>query len=71
MLTSHQSTLARVALAMGLTPAQAVALPAVVERSAGLVGMSKEAMASEILANQALRRYLADACRKVEAFLVD
>lgn len=61
------SDLAILASKMMLTPDQAVALPAVVERAASDMGMTSRAMMDQCFRNAELREYLATVCRKVAA----
>lgn len=56
------NTLAALAALMGLTPAQAVALPVTVTVSARKVGMTEAAMIAELAVNAPLRKYLAEVC---------
>lgn len=62
---TRTSALADLALAMGIVPAHAIALPTVVEVSARKVGMTQEAMIAEALRNAPLRVYLAEVCATV------
>jgi hypothetical protein len=50
---------------MGLEPAYAVALPAVVENAVSKIGMNKEAFIRTCLVNTALQEYLAEVCKTV------
>lgn len=48
---------------MGLEPADAIALPTVIEVAARKVGMADDAMIAEAISNAPLRDYLAGICR--------
>jgi hypothetical protein len=60
---TRTTTLAALAYDMGLAPADAVALPAVIEVSARKAGMFEAAFLAEVKANAPLRSYLASVCR--------
>lgn len=62
---NRTSALADLALAMGLSPLQAVALPTVIDMSASKVGMLPGAMIAEAARNAPLRAYLAQVCETV------
>jgi hypothetical protein len=55
--------LVSLALLMKLSPAQTVALPTVIEVSAGKAGMSQEAFIEACADNAPLREYLAGICQ--------
>lgn len=52
------------ALKMGISPVDAVALPTVITVAAGKVRMSETAFIAEALVNVPLRDYLAEICNK-------
>lgn len=56
-------TLAALAELMGLTPADAIALPTVITVAAGKVRMSEPAFIAEAIENAPLRAYIADICK--------
>lgn len=58
-------SLENLALMMKLTPSQAVALPAVIDRSANSVGLNRRQMISQCYANADLCSYLASVCVQV------
>jgi hypothetical protein len=60
---TRTATLAALAHDMRLAPADAVALPAVIEVAARKVGMFEPAFLAEVKLNAPLRSYLANACR--------
>lgn len=53
------------AIQMGLTPSEAVALPAAVDVVARQMGATRVAAIRELTANAPLRAYMASICRKV------
>ena len=55
------------AMKMALTPAEAVALPTVIEVAAVKVGLSKNNMLQSALRNPELCQYLAGVCRETIA----
>lgn len=57
-------TLATLACKMMLTPAQAVALPLVIEKAAGSVGLTETELAERCLRDTVVAGYLASVCRK-------
>lgn len=61
------NALAALALAMQLTPAQAIALPCAVENASAKVGMSQARFIAECHRIAELREYVAQACRKATA----
>lgn len=52
---------------MALDPADAIALPTVITVASRKASMTEAAMIAEAMANDPLRAYLADACRKAIA----
>lgn len=58
-------TLAMLARLAMLTPQQAVALPAVVERAATSMNMTEAAMIETLKSNPAALQYIASVCRQV------
>lgn len=56
--------LASLAHMMGLSPADAVALPTVITVAAGKVRMSEPDLIAEMIKNAPLRAYLAEVCTK-------
>jgi len=61
------SALLPLALMMGLAPADAIALPVVIEVAARKAAMTQDRVFFEALSNEPLRAYLADCCRKAIA----
>jgi len=61
------SALLPLAQMMGLAPADAIALPTVMEVAARKSGMTQDRVMFECLGNVALRDYLANACRQAIA----
>lgn len=59
--------LARLALRMALTPAQAAALPLVVERAASHAGLTDAQLIEACLLSRPLTHYLAGICRAAVA----
>lgn len=59
---TRTDALTNLALQMGLTPADAVALPTVITVAAGKVRMSEAAFLAEAARNAPLRDYLAGIC---------
>lgn len=55
-------TIAALAIQMGISPADAVALPTVITVASGKVRMSETAFIAEALVNAPLRDYLAQIC---------
>lgn len=68
MTVSHAALVSLAALS-GIAPADAIALPAAVERMAASVGMTQAAFVRECTVNKPLRDYVAEVCRKAVAAL--
>lgn len=62
-LTLATLTLATLARKMMLTPAQAIALPLVIEKAAGSVGLTETELTERCLQDAAVAGYLASICR--------
>ena len=58
-------SLETLAFKMLLTPQQAIALPSVVDRSAKMLGISREQMLRNCVGNPSVCEYLANICRQV------
>jgi hypothetical protein len=56
---------AELAIAMGLLPSEAVALPSVISRSAVAANVGESRMVSIARESEPVRNYLAEVCRKV------
>lgn len=61
------SSLTTLAQLMALSPADAIALPTVMDVASGRVGMTPNQLREEALVNEPLREYLAELCRNAIA----
>lgn len=66
---SREDRLANLALTMGLTVSQTIALPLAIQNAAQKVGMTEERFTSELERIQELRDYVKQACVKAGAVL--